>query len=459
MNSKVLQSLILLFTFLGLHGDGYSQKLYSSSPSGSNVFVFDITDNSIKQLGLLNSVNIGQPIGNLVHIGNGEFIGITVQSPNLYGAIYKTDTSGSAVQLLYEFTNNNTATSSFVRADNGKLYCLGNTGTNNESAIYSFDPSTKVYIKEYEITGKAGTARLGGMIQANNGILYGVTSSGGVDDKGRIFSYTTSSKSFTTLYEFSNATGTNPAAAMIQGANGLLYGVTSYGGANDKGVIFSFDISAKRYSKLYDFVQLTGETPASPLYQASDGKLYGTTMTGGSNYQGVLYSFDLSTNTYTNLHNFFASEGYGPRIPPIEGVHGVLYGTTNQGGAKFRGSIYKFEVESSTFTKLIDGDNTTAGNFVSPFFKFPTGTSAVVESKTLIAPVQVFPNPASDELYLISCNEGDIYQVFNQQGQQVQTGKLSGNTQVSVRDLPDGVYTIQVVRTDNRASQSERFIK
>ena len=40
------------------------------------------------------------------------------------------------------------------------------------------------------------------------------------------------------------------------------------------------------------------------LIQASDGKLYGMTSHGGSNGYGVIFSFDPSTSTYTKLKDF-----------------------------------------------------------------------------------------------------------------------------------------------------------
>ncbi len=38
--------------------------------------------------------------------------------------------------------------------------------------------------------------------------------------------------------------------------------------------------------------------------QASDGKLYGMTNTGGTDNRGVIFSFDLSTSGFTKLKDF-----------------------------------------------------------------------------------------------------------------------------------------------------------
>jgi len=453
---NIFLKLVLILVFItGFIFNVYAQKLYGTS--GDAFSTYDITSNSITQLALLSSVNIYGAKGRLVHIGNGQFIGITENSPSMYGAIYKTDTTTNTVSLLYEFTNNNKAQGSLVLANNGKLYCLGNTGTNNESRIYSFDLSTNTYTNEYEINGNAKTWDLGGMVNASNGLLYGVTQRGGNDDKGMLFSFNTGNSDFTKLYDFNTSNGSEPVASMIQATNGNLYGVTSYGGSNDHGVIFSFDISTNTYTKLFDFVQSTGESPSSPLYQASDGKLYGVTMTGGSSFQGVLYSFDINSNTYTVLHNFFANDGYGPRAYPIEGASGVLYGTTGQGGVNFAGSIYKYDLSTSTWSKLLDG-NSTLGNFSSPFFSFSSFSTGLSNINHSIQNLNLFPNPCSDYLQFELSGLEYNYQILNSLGQIIESGSINNNY-ISTHSLINGIYFLQITdrKFDNR--YFGRFVK
>ena len=64
----------------------------------------------------------------------------------------------------------------------------------------------------------------------------------------------------------------------MQASDGKLYGMTTDGGSNGHGVIFSFDPSTSIYTKLKDFDGLNGCGPYGSLMQASDGKLYGMTV-------------------------------------------------------------------------------------------------------------------------------------------------------------------------------------
>lgn len=427
-----------------------AQKLFSSA---QYVFSFNTSNNAVDTMGSFSLTTCYQPKGRLVHIGNGELIGITEQSWMLYGAIYKTDTTTGAITVLYEFNNNDRPQSSFTRANNGKLYCLGNTGTSNQSRIWSFDPTNNNYVNVFEITGNAGSGIDGGMVNASNGILYGVTQYGGTNNKGIIFSFNPANNSFNTLYNFTQADGCLPEGAMIQGADGKLYGTAAYGGVNDKGVIFSYDITTNTYVKLFDFVQATGECPLTRLCQASDGKFYGVTMTGGSYYQGVFYSFDAQSGTYTDLHDFFANEGYGPRNTPVEVDPGVFYGNCNQGGTNFRGSIYKYETQLSLFTKLFDGHDSIAGNFIVPFYCFDSPAIGIAEAQPANMQTIVYPNPfAANGTLLIHAENftGKAFvTIFDLNGRLIRTSEIAvtngeGKLPIDHEEIAVGVYVYTV---------------
>jgi uncharacterized repeat protein (TIGR03803 family) len=95
--------------------------------------------------------------------------------------------------------------------------------------------------------------------------------------------------------------------------------------------------------------------------QANDGKLYGTTAKGGNRFDGVIFSFDPSTSTYTKLKDFDFN-GINPWGSLMQASDGKLYGMTNRGGTSDLGVIFSFDPSSSTYTKLIDYNGANGAN-------------------------------------------------------------------------------------------------
>lgn len=103
----------------------------------------------------------------------------------------------------------------------------------------------------------------------------------------------------TTIHNFCSAfncnDGSEPAATLIQGSNGNLFGTTVSGGANSYGVAYEIT-PAGRVTTLEVFNYTNGGEPYAPMVQASDGIFYGGTNVGGANGGGTVYSISLAPN-------------------------------------------------------------------------------------------------------------------------------------------------------------------
>jgi uncharacterized repeat protein (TIGR03803 family) len=81
------------------------------------------------------------------------------------------------------------------------------------------------------------------------------------------------------LYAFGSGNGTSPTASLLE-MNGTLYGTTIKGGSNGWGVVFSLSLSGGepvlRFGGASD-----GANPSGELIDVN-GRLYGTTAYGGS---------------------------------------------------------------------------------------------------------------------------------------------------------------------------------
>ena len=254
--------------------------------------------------------------------------------------------------------------SNFIQASDGKLYYTAvDGGSSDYGAIFSYDPSSSTYtrLKNFDHTNGAYP---GGLMQANNGKFYGMTWQGGSSDNGVIFSYDPSSSILTKLKVFDGNDGSHGSGSLIQASDGKLYGMTREGGSNGFGVIFSFDPSTFTYTKLKDFDGIvSGSFPNGNLVQASNGKLYGMTNSGGSSQVGVIFSYDLSTSTYTKLYDFDNANGANPNGNLMQAGNGKLYGMTMQGGSNQHGVIFSFDPSSNAYTKLKDFYGSSSGAY------------------------------------------------------------------------------------------------
>ncbi|HLV39965.1 MAG TPA: choice-of-anchor tandem repeat GloVer-containing protein, partial [Xanthomarina sp.] len=112
--------------------------------------------------------------------------------------------------------------------------------------------------------------------QGQNMVFYGTTSSGGLNNQGVIFKTDNNGENYTVVHDFNAEDGMRPGYGNLCNVNGVLYGTTDIGGVNNMGVLFSYNIITALYTKLHDFDEQTGQRPKSQVIQASNGKLYGT---------------------------------------------------------------------------------------------------------------------------------------------------------------------------------------
>lgn len=240
-----------------------------------------------------------------------------------------------------------------------------NGGVNNVGVIFEYNVATSFYTKKHDFEAGTGTGRKpsGSLIQAGNNMLYGMTELGGANDKGVIFNFNPSTDTYAKLFDFGTTNGERPFGSLIQASDGALYGMTALGGANSVGVLFKFT-TAGVFTILHDFAVASGSQPNGSLIQASDGMLYGMTQLGGANSLGVLFQCT-TDGVYTVKHDFknsgsaAAHTGASPTGSLMEdGVTGTLYGFGTLGGINDVGSIFKYEIATSTLTKFYNFDPT-----------------------------------------------------------------------------------------------------
>ena len=301
------------------------------------------------------------PNGNtLTRVGNKFFGATTINPDNDFGIIFCYDSLVNSFSILFNFSIPQGAypSGSLLLASDGNLYGLTSSGgLNNGGVLFRFNPTNSLYTDLYDFDGSAGIQPAGtSLMQASNGKLYGMTTLGGVDYGGTIFSFDISNNNLVHLADLDTLNGISPHGNLVEGTNGFLYGMTSRGGAFNRGVIFSFDTTTNLITKLLDFDGVNGNCPWGNLAISPGNKLFGMTDLGGMNNKGVLFSFDPSSLTYTDEHDFTTADGIRPWGSPICASNGTIYGMTVYGGTHNAGVIFSYDPSTSQYTDIFNFD-------------------------------------------------------------------------------------------------------
>ena len=211
-----------------------------------------------------------------------------------------------------------------------------------------------------------GSKPYGNLIQATDGNLYGMTQHGGANGNGAVIKLTPAGTE-SVLYSFAaSGDGTNPQGSLVQATDGKLYGMTPSGGANATGTVFAIDLTSGTESVIHNFGGPgDGTAPYGSLIQASDGNLYGMTSGGGANGAGTVFEIDLTTGTESVIHSFGGpGDGSAPYGTLIQASDGNLYGTTAAGGANGTGAVIRLTLpptpaESVVYSFAATGDGTS----------------------------------------------------------------------------------------------------
>ena len=242
----------------------------------------------------------------------------------------------------------------------GNLYGMTPTGgTYGLGVIYQLRPSATgnwwfrvIHTFTGGVDGSSGSA--GRLILDHAGNLYGVTTVGGANGKGVAFklhrSYT-GAWILKPLYAFKDQPdGALPYGGLIFDRSGNLYGTTYYAGAHDVGTVYKLTHRGDSWTEsvLYSFKgALDGSSPISTLVRDAAGNLYGTTSEGGTRGSyGVIFKLAPGSNNSWTESVAYRFPGVPGASLPYNGMVadsvGNFYGATSHGGPTNDGTIYKF---------------------------------------------------------------------------------------------------------------------
>jgi len=352
----ITDGLTTLYTFSGTDGydplsrprllqasDGnfYGTTIWGGANENGNVFMVTASGSLTVLYSFTGGADGSQPQAGLVQANDGNLYGTTALGGSSGdGTIFKITTSGS-LTTIHAFSGLDGANTiaTLTPGSDGKLYGISSAGgTGGGGVIFSITTGGS-FTSLYSMSGNNGEWGVSEMIQASDGNLYGTLQNGGSAGDGAIFKVTTSG-SFTRLYSFSGADGSQPQTGLIQAADGNLYGTTGQGNISGAyGTIFKITTSGS-LTQVHFFNGGDGSGPQAPLMQGIDGKLYGTTLTGGTNNDGTIFEVTTS-GSLTTLNSFNGSNGNDPKTGLTQGSDGNLYTATQDAGSDGAGNVVR----------------------------------------------------------------------------------------------------------------------
>jgi len=110
--------------------------------------------------------------------------------------------------------------------------------------------------------------------------------------------------------------------------------------------------AAQTWTVLHSFTGTDGEEPSAGLTMDQAGNLYGTAAAGGHNNNGTVFKLthEQSGWIFNLLYAFNGPDGSSPQARVMIGPDGSLYGTTENGGAANRGTVFRLQ-PPQTFCK------------------------------------------------------------------------------------------------------------
>jgi uncharacterized repeat protein (TIGR03803 family) len=360
---------------LGLDGNFYGTTVGGGYEDGGTIFKITLG-------GTLTTIYefhayLGEgtsPHGALAIDSEGNFYGTTWGGgADGLGTVYKV-TPGGAMTTLHSFDGNDGSNpwGELVQGMDGNLYGTTTAGGNVNvggcafetgegcGTIFKITPTgtlTTLYSFCAEAGCPDGYGPIGPLVEGEDGNFYGVTEvhePGG--SWGTVFKVTPDG-TLTTLHTFCSepncADGFDPAPGLARGTDGNFYGGT---GSSNVGYGTLFRITQGGVlTTLYTFgdLGLEGDTPGGPLFQATNGNFYGTTLYGGANNDGTVYKLSVGLGPFVETNPTSGHVG-----SPVIILGNGLTGAT---GVSFNGTAAKFIVVSNSEIKTTVPAGATTG--------------------------------------------------------------------------------------------------
>lgn len=313
---------------------------------------------------------IANPSGNILY-GTANLGG-----SNGFGTVFAVNTDGTDFTTLHSFnyfTHGSQPLGGLVLSGNTLYGTAWQGGTAFNGAVFAVNTDGTGFTNLHNFTASSGPlstnsdgakSRAGLILSGSR--LYGTAEYGGSAGNGTVFALNTDGTGFTNLHNFTatayqppypNTDGIRPRAGLILSSN-TLYGTAVGGGSYARGTVFKLNTNGGGFTTLHSFpptsgsqINSEGAGPVAGLVLSGD-TLYGTTESGGSFGQGVVFRLNTDGTGFTVLHHFFhATDGYYANAMLILSGN-TLYGAAIGSGMFGGGTLFALNTDGTGFTVL-----------------------------------------------------------------------------------------------------------
>lgn len=287
----------------GIDGNLYGTTENGGTNSAGTLFMLT-TNGALMTLFNFGGSNGINPYTALVQANDGSFYGSAQNASKPGdGLIFRWSLEG-ALEVVYSFSggqDGNEPIGALTSGPDGNLYGMTTAGAaDGYGGIFRMTLAGAL-TNLYSFTGGTnGYNPYGALALGTDGSFYGVTRRNTIQNiqfDGTIFKFSPEA-GLTTLYTLNplyHSDGEYPFAGLIQGADGNFYGTTLYSDSTENGTVFGVSTSG-------DYVTLTklngsddGTQPKAALVQDAQGNLYGTTTAGGPYGKGSIFRISITS--------------------------------------------------------------------------------------------------------------------------------------------------------------------
>jgi uncharacterized repeat protein (TIGR03803 family) len=296
------------------------------------------------------------PVGGVALSGTTLYGMTNPEAAQKYGNIFSVGIDGSNYRNLVSFTGaHGTAVGAYpygsLTVSGSTLYGMTQGGGAGFGNVFSLGTDGTKFQNLVSFTGLSGTASgyfPYGSLTLGGSTLYGMTSEGGANLDGNIFSVGTDGSSYRNLLSFTGtggaASGYYPYGSLTLGGT-MLYGMTQFGSVDQGGNVFSIGTDGTNFRNLVSLYQL----PIGSL-TLNGAKLFGTY----PGTYGAIFSVGVDGTGYGDLTRLTGTSGTAlgrnPEDLTLSGT--TLYGMTEAGGTYDAGTIFSVGVDGKGFQTL-----------------------------------------------------------------------------------------------------------